>query len=118
MLDAFGWSLVFPNNILDILDSLFLGHPSHGVKSTLWLAMNTAFGIFCVKGMEAFSGSFSLYLILDRMLFYTLYWCKHKHPFNDSSLSIFPLDFQLKNPFVVLLLVMRVFFLTLSFVYK
>lgn len=43
ILDAFGWSLPLPNNIYDILASIFVGHPFHGTKKTLWPAFNRVF---------------------------------------------------------------------------
>lgn len=39
MLDAFGWLMVLPNAISDILASIFWGHRFHGTKTRLfgWL---------------------------------------------------------------------------------
>lgn len=41
--DALGWCLPLPNCIFDHVTVVLVGHPFHGTKKTLWLAMNKAF---------------------------------------------------------------------------
>ena len=43
ILQVFGWSVVFSQNMFDNLSSLLVGHPFHGRKKTLWLAIICAF---------------------------------------------------------------------------
>lgn len=43
MLEAFAWNMAFSSTIFYILASIFVGHPFHGAKKILWLAINQAF---------------------------------------------------------------------------
>lgn len=57
MLDAYGWLMVLPNAISDILASIFGGHRFHGTKTRLfgWLKTKHSSGICSVNGMCVFS---------------------------------------------------------------
>lgn len=89
MLQAFGWSTVFPT-MFDNLASLLVGHPFHGTKKTLWLAIIRTFfwtlwGKCNKRLFRDLISSFDRFL--DFTLSTVLYWCKSKQLFNHLTLS-------------------------------
>lgn len=94
ILEASGWSLAFPNIIFNLLAYVLVGHPFHGPKKVLWLALNGAFfwnlrdkrnGRLTLQGcLSSFDHFMDIVLYVLSNPFLCL---KNKHPFVEYSLS-------------------------------
>lgn len=87
ILDTFGWSIAYSNNIFDILDSLFWwGTPLLALEDSL-VAIRCLF--FWTSGVTVISVSFKiqfpLLTLFDLVLFTAFYWCKIGFPFKNFS---------------------------------
>lgn len=84
---------------------IFVGHPSHGVKKDFLACYKPRF--LWISLVEGYSGHFlNFESFLGLILIYVLYWCKHKLPIRDCSLSSW---FLMESFIVIHVLVLRAF---------
>lgn len=89
-MEAFGWSLVFPNSTFDLLATLFVGHPFGGSRRNLWLAIVWSFFWTLWGGRN---GRLLTSSTVDRffnfILAHVFNWCYSVSSSNSYSLSFF-----------------------------
>lgn len=103
ILEVFGWFLISPNIITDLLTSFLVGPPFGGTKKMVWQALTCAFFriLWGKCNGRLFRGSFSSFdRFMDFVLSTAFYWWKIKHPSNHLSLSylVSNLKIMLQSP--------------------